>query len=104
MLIREAALSLALLLKNVFTSHPAMTVVLVGGFALGVGSPLVTSVREALLDIGLPFIKRSDLAGYIESRVLLGRIPGDDTNLVGARLFLRQAEEQLRQQVDHAQA
>ena len=93
-LIREAAFSLALLLKNVFTSHPAMTVVLVGGFALGVGSPLVTSVREALVDIGLPFIRKADLAEYVESRVLLGRIAGDDTNLVGARLFLRQAEGQ----------
>ncbi len=92
-LLREAALVLALLLKNVFTSHPAMTVVLVGGFALGVGSPLVTLVRGALVDIGLPFIRQSDLPGYVESRVLLGGIPGDDTNLVGARLFLRQAEE-----------
>jgi glucokinase len=91
-LLREAALALALLLKNVFTSHPAMTVVLVGGFALGVGNPLVTLVRGALIDIGLPFIRKSDLPAYVESRVLLGRIPADDTNLVGARLFLSQAE------------
>jgi predicted NBD/HSP70 family sugar kinase len=91
-LLREAALALALLLKNVFTSHPAMTVVLVGGFALGVGEPLLTCVREALIEIGLPFVRESELAGYVESRLLLGRIPGDDTNLVGARLFLAQAE------------
>jgi predicted NBD/HSP70 family sugar kinase len=91
-LLREAALALALLLKNVFTSHPAMTVVLVGGFALGVGAPLLTCLREALIEIGLPFIRKSELGGYVQSRVLLGRIPGDDTNLVGARLFLSQAE------------
>ena len=91
-LLRESALALALLLKNVFTSHPAMTVVLVGGFALGVGIPLVACVREALIDIGLPFIRKSDLAEYVETRVLLGRIHSDDTNLVGARLFLRQVE------------
>ena len=91
-LLRDAARALSLLLKNVFTSHPAMTVVLVGGFALGVGIPLLTSVREALIEIGIPFIKRSELAEYVESRLLLGRIPADDTNLVGARLFLSQAE------------
>jgi predicted NBD/HSP70 family sugar kinase len=91
-LLRDAALALALLLKNVFTSHPGMTVVLVGGFALGVGTPLLSSVRDALIEIGLPFIRRSELSNYVESRVLLGRIPGDDTNLVGARLFLSQAE------------
>ena len=91
-LIREAALSLALLLKNVFTSHPGITVVLVGGFALGVGSPLVTCVRQALVEIGLPFVRESDLRSYVETRVLLGRIPGNDTNLVGARLFLQQVE------------
>jgi glucokinase len=91
-LLREAALSLALLLKNIFTSHPAMTVVLVGGFALGVGTPLLSAVRGALIGIGLPFIRSSALALYVESRVLLGMIPGDDTNLVGARLFLRQVE------------
>jgi predicted NBD/HSP70 family sugar kinase len=91
-LLREAALVLALLLKNVFTSHPEMTVVLVGGFALGVGVPLLTSAREALIEIGLPFIRKSELTDYVESRLLLGRIPGDDTNLIGARLFLSQAE------------
>ena len=91
-LIRESAVALALLLKNVFTSHPAMTVVLVGGFALGVGNPLVVCVRRGLIEIGLPFIRPSDLIDYVETRVLLGHIPGDDTNLVGARLFLRQAE------------
>lgn len=91
-LLREAALALALLLKNVFTSHPAITVVLVGGFALGVGSPLLACARQALIAIALPFIRRSDLAAYVESRLLLGRIPGDDTNLVGSRLFLRQVE------------
>jgi predicted NBD/HSP70 family sugar kinase len=91
-LLRDAAVALALLLKNVFTSHPAMTVVLVGGFALGVGTPLLTAVREALVETGLPFIRSSALAPYVESRVLLGRIPADETNLVGARLFLRQVE------------
>ncbi len=91
-LLRAAALALALLLKNVFTSHPGMTVVLVGGFALGVGAPLVALVRESLKEIGLPFIKESDLSDYVDSRILLGRIPGDDTNLVGARLFLLQGE------------
>jgi predicted NBD/HSP70 family sugar kinase len=91
-LLRESALMLALLLKNLFTSHPAMTVVLVGGFALGVGAPLLQAVRERLVEIGLPFIRKSDLGAYIESRVLLGRIPADDTNLVGARLFLQQLE------------
>ena len=95
-LLRDAALVLALLLKNVFTSHPAITVVLVGGFALGVGIPLLTSLREALMETGLPFIKRSELAEYVKSRVLLGRIPGDDTNLVGARMFLLQAEKNLK--------
>jgi glucokinase len=90
--LRESARVLALLLKNVFTSHPAMTVVLVGGFALGVGVPLLAAVRQALIEIGLPFIPRSELARYVESRLLLGRIPGDDTNLIGARLFLSQAE------------
>ena len=91
-LLGEAARALALLLKNVFTSHPAMTVVLVGGFALGVGTPLLAAVREGLMETGLPFIRRADLAGYVESRVLLGRIPSEDTNLVGARRFLSQAE------------
>jgi predicted NBD/HSP70 family sugar kinase len=91
-LLREAALVLALLLKNVFTSHPAMTVVLVGGFALGVGVPLLTSAREALIEMGLPFIRKSELTEYVESRLLLGKIPADDTNLIGARLFLSQAE------------
>jgi predicted NBD/HSP70 family sugar kinase len=91
-LLREAARVLALLLKNVFTSHPAMTVVLVGGFALGVGVPLLTSAREALIEIGLPFIRKSKLTEYVESRLLLGKIPADDTNLIGARRFLSQAE------------
>jgi predicted NBD/HSP70 family sugar kinase len=91
-LLRESILALALLLKNVFTSHPAMTVVLVGGFALGVGGPLLHGIRETLVEIGVPFVPKSDLASYIESRVLLGRIPADNTNLVGARLFLQQLE------------
>jgi len=91
-LLRDAALPLALLLKNVFTSHPAITVVLVGGFALGVGTPLLACAHEALMGIGLPFIRATALADYVHSRVLLGKIPADDTNLVGARLFLRQAE------------
>ena len=93
-LLRQSAIILALLLKNVFTSHPGITVVLVGGFALGVGLPLLACVREALVGIGLPFIRASELSGYVHSRVLLGKIPGDDTNLVGARLFLSQAERQ----------
>jgi predicted NBD/HSP70 family sugar kinase len=92
-LLREAALVLALLLKNIFTSHPEMTVVLVGGFALGVGVPLLMCAREALIEVGLPFILKSELTGYVESRLLLGRIPGEDTNLIGARLFLSQAEK-----------
>jgi glucokinase len=92
-LLRETARVLALLLKNIFTSHPAMTVVLVGGFALGVGTPLLSLARQALIEIGLPFIKKSDLAEYVSSRLLLGRIPADDTNLIGARLFLSQAEQ-----------
>jgi len=91
-LLREVALTLALLLRNLFTSHPAMTVVLVGGFALGVGAPLLLYVRETLVEIGLPFVRKSDLPGYVETRVLLGRIPADDTNLIGARLFLQQVE------------
>jgi predicted NBD/HSP70 family sugar kinase len=90
--LREAALPLALLLKNVFTSHPGITVVFVGGFALGVGTPFLSLVREALVEIALPFIRRSELAPYVESRVLLGKVPSEDTNLVGARLFLKQAE------------
>jgi predicted NBD/HSP70 family sugar kinase len=93
-LLKEAALVLALLLKNVFTSHPGMSVVFVGGFALGVGAPLVGLVRESLEEIGLPFIRKSDLFDYVDSRVLLGRIPADDTNLVGARLFLLQEERE----------
>ncbi len=93
-LLDEAALSLALLLKNVFTSHPAMTVVLVGGFALGVGAPFLACVREALIRVRLPFIRTSELEGYVESRVLLGRIAPEDTNLVGARFFLAQVERQ----------
>ena len=52
-----------------------MTMVLVGGFALGVGAPLLLCVRETLVEIGLPFVRKSDLPGYVESRVLLGRIP-----------------------------
>jgi predicted NBD/HSP70 family sugar kinase len=91
-LLAEAALPLALLLKNVFTSHPDMTVVLVGGFALGVGAPLLELVRQALVRIRLPFIRPSQLEAYVESRVLAGRVPAEDTNLVGARLFLSQAE------------
>ncbi|MCX7038238.1 MAG: ROK family protein [Spirochaetes bacterium] len=93
-LLREAALALALLLKNLFTSHPGMTVVFVGGFALGVGAPLVALVQESLKEISLPFIKKSDLSAYVDSRFLLGRIPADDTNLVVARLFLLQEERE----------
>lgn len=89
-LLREAALALALLLRNLFTSHPALTVVFVGGFALGVGAPLVSRVQESLKEIGLPFFRKSDLSAYVDSRILLGGIPADDTNLVGARLFLLQ--------------
>jgi glucokinase len=90
-LLRKPARALALLLKNVFTSHPGITVVLVGGFALGVGAPLVDLVRQALMEIALPFIKKAELAPYVDSRVLLGMVPADDTNLVGARMFLCQA-------------
>ena len=70
-----------------------MTVVLVGGFALGVGAPLLDLARQAMIEIGLPFIRKSVLSEYVSSRLLLGRIPSDDTNLIGARLFLSQAEQ-----------
>jgi glucokinase len=91
-ILKEAARPLALLLKNVFTSHPDMTVVLVGGFALGVGVPLLELVREQLLEVRVPFVQQERLEEYVRSRVLLGAIPAEKTNLVGAGIFLGQAE------------
>jgi glucokinase len=91
-LLQEAALALALLVRNILTSHPGMTIVLVGGFALGVGTPLLMCTRAALRDIGLPFMRKSDVEDFVAQRLLLGKIPADDTNLTGARLFLRQVE------------
>lgn len=90
--LHEAAKPLSLLLRNVFTSHPAMTVVFVGGFALGTGHVLIDLVREALCESGIPFVRRAELDGFVETRILLGTIPADRTNLVGARLFLLQEE------------
>ena len=81
-----------MLLRNVFTSHPGMTVILVGGFALGVGSVLVDFLRAELRASGIPFVRSQDLVQFAESRVLIGAIPADETNLVGARMFLLQKE------------
>jgi hypothetical protein len=69
-----------------------MTVVLVGGFALGVGVPLLELVREQLLEVRVPFVQQERLEEYVRSRVLLGAIPAEKTNLVGAGIFLGQAE------------
>jgi predicted NBD/HSP70 family sugar kinase len=91
-ILREAARPLAVLLRNVFTSHPNMTVVLVGGFALGVGSTLADFLRTELTATGIPFVPRQGLARFVETRVLVGAIPADATNLVGARMFLLQRE------------
>jgi predicted NBD/HSP70 family sugar kinase len=90
--LRGAAKPISLLLRNVFTSHPAMTVVFVGGFALGTGHVLIDLVREALRDQGIPFVRRTELDRFVQTRILLGNIPADRTNLVGARLFLLQEE------------
>jgi predicted NBD/HSP70 family sugar kinase len=90
--LREAAKPLSLLLRNVFTSHPGMTVVFVGGFALGTGYVLIDLVRGALRVSGIPFVRRGEVERFVETRVLLGTIPADRTNLVGARLFLLQEE------------
>jgi glucokinase len=92
--LRAAAKPLSVLLRNVFTSHPGMTIVLVGGFALGTGGVLLELVRGALRETGIPFVKRSELAAFVEARILLGAIPADQTNLVGARQFLLQEELQ----------
>lgn len=91
-ILRQAARPLAALIRNVFTSHPGMTVVFTGGFALGVGEPLLLLVRDYLRNNGIPFINKSDLNGFVEKRVLLGKIPSDQTNLVGARMYLLQKE------------
>lgn len=90
--LRHAARSLAALLRNVFTSHPEVTVVFTGGFALGVGEPLLTLVKECLKDNGVPFVSRRSLDSFAETRILLGKIPSDHTNLLGARMFLQQME------------
>jgi predicted NBD/HSP70 family sugar kinase len=58
--LREAAKPLSLLLRNVFTSHPGMTVVFVGGFALGIGRVLIDLMREALCGSGIPFVGRAE--------------------------------------------
>lgn len=92
--LREAARPLSLLLRNVFTSHPGMTVVFVGGFALGVGGVLLDLVRGALRESGIPFVGPAEVASFVETRILLGAIPSDRTNLVGARQFLLQMELQ----------
>jgi glucokinase len=89
----QAARPLAALLRNVFTSHPGMTVVFTGGFALGVGEPLLILVKDCLRVNGIPFIRRSNLDSFIEKRVLLGKIPSEMTNLVGARMYLMQKEK-----------
>ncbi len=90
--LRGAARPLSVLLRNVFTSHPGMTVILVGGFALGVGSVLVDFLRAELRASGIPFVRSQDLVQFAESRVLIGAIPADETNLVGTRMFLLQKE------------
>jgi len=92
--LRNASKPLSLLLRNIFTSHPGMTVVLVGGFALGVGGVLVEFLRAEMRESGIPFVKRQELARFVETRVLVGAIPADETNLVGARMFLLQKERQ----------
>jgi len=91
-LLSKAARPLAALLRNVFTSHPGMTIVFTGGFALGMGEPLLILVKNCLKNSGIPFIDKSSLDGFINERVLLGKIPSDQTNLVGARMFLLQKE------------
>jgi len=90
--LHEAAKPLSLLLRNVFTSHPRMTVVFVGGFAIGTGNVLIDFVRDALRESGIPFVGRAEVDRFVETRILLGTIPADRTNLVGARLFLLQEE------------
>lgn len=95
--LRQAAKPLSLLLRNVFTSHPGMTVVFVGGFALGAGDILLDLVRGALRETGIPFVRPAEVAGFVETRILLGAIPSDRTNLVGARQFLLQMELQTAQ-------
>jgi predicted NBD/HSP70 family sugar kinase len=95
--LQEAMKPLASLLRNVFTSHPEMTVVLVGGFALGMGNVLVDFVRGALRESGVPFVRQSEVDRFVQTRVLLGAIPADLTNLVGARQFLLQEELQRTQ-------
>jgi len=90
--LRESIKPLSLLIRNVFTSHPGMTVVLVGGFALGVGSVLVDFLRSALRASGIPFVRCDELVRFVQERVLIGAIDADATNLVGARMFLLQKE------------
>jgi glucokinase len=93
--LRESAKPLAILLRNIFTSHPDMTVALVGGFVLGMGDVFLALVREALVDSGIPFVRKEEAEQFVRSRLLLGAIPPDQTNLVGARLFLLQEEKRL---------
>jgi len=91
-ILHQAARPLAALLRNIFTSHPEMTVVFTGGFSMGVGEPLLKLVRDCLKDSKIPFINMSCLDNFIEERVVLGKIPSEQTNLVGARMFLMQKE------------
>ena len=91
-ILSNAARPLAALLRNVFTSHSGMTIVFTGGFALGVGEPLPLLVKNCLKESGIPFIDKNSLDFFINERVLLGKIPSDQTNLVGARMFLLQKE------------
>jgi predicted NBD/HSP70 family sugar kinase len=93
--LRESAKPLSILLRNIFTSHPGMTVALVGGFALGMGEVFLALVREALIDGGVPFVRKEEVEEFVRSRLLLGAISPDQTNLVGARLFLLQEEKRL---------
>jgi glucokinase len=90
--LRAASRSLSLLLRCIFTSHPDMTVVLVGGFALALGGAFVGLLVESLTEYGVPFVDRRHLPGFLDSRILLGAVPPEETNLVGARHFLLQEE------------
>ena len=91
--LRGAARPLAVLLRCIFTSHPDITVVFVGGFALGVGEVLLDLVRVELMETGVPFIDRRNLESFLQTAILLGSVPPEETNLVGARLFLLQEEK-----------
>lgn len=89
--LKQSARPLATLLRNVFTSYPHITVVFTGGFALGVGKPLLDKVKNCLKESGIPF-SGENLDSIIENNVLLGKISSEHTNLVGAKMFLDQKE------------